>query len=122
MAHQKFSAEEQQCIKDCQECAAVCAETTSHCLAIGGKHAEARHIRVLIDCTEICRLSADWMLRDSDFDTRVCTVCAEVCRSCADSCQKLAGDDELMRRCADMCRRCAESCDRMSGTATRRAG
>jgi hypothetical protein len=122
MAHRKFSKEVQECIKDCQDCAAICVETTSHCLEMGGRHAEARHIRTLVDCAEICRVSADFMLRGSEFDTRLCGVCAEVCRSCADSCQRLAGDDELMKRCADMCRRCAESCDRMSGTATRRAG
>ncbi len=122
MAHQRFSKEVQECIKDCQDCGATCTETMSHCLELGGKHAGAQHIRVLADCTQICRGSTDFMLRGSMFDARLCGVCAEVCRSCGDSCEKLAGDDELIKRCAEMCRRCAESCQRMLGTAARRAG
>ena len=94
----------------------------SHCLALGGKHAEARHIGLLDDCAEICRTSAGFMLRGSEFHPRTCGVCAEVCRACAESCDRLAGDDELMKRCAEMCRRCAQSCERMAGTAMRRAG
>jgi len=122
MAHQKFSKEVEECIKDCRDCGAVCIETISHCLELGGKHAGAAHIRVLADCAQICHTSAAFMLRGSKFDARVCSVCAEVCRSCADSCEQLAGDDELMRRCAALCRRCAESCDRMAGVEARRAG
>jgi hypothetical protein len=121
MAH-KISQEMRECISTCQECSAVCMETMSHCLALGGKHAEARHIGLLADCAEICRTSAAFMLHGSELHTRTCSVCAEVCRACAENCGQMAGDDELMKRCADMCRRCAESCERMSGTATRRAG
>lgn len=44
----------QECIQNCINCAAVGAQTLSHCLQMGGKHAEASHIKVLIDCTGIC--------------------------------------------------------------------
>jgi hypothetical protein len=35
------------CIDACQSCHAVCVETTAHCLTMGGRHAEAEHIRTL---------------------------------------------------------------------------
>jgi hypothetical protein len=122
VAHQTISPHMRECIENCKNCGAICLETMSHCLAMGGKHAEARHISVLVQCVEICRTSAGFMLLGSDAHPRVCGVCAEICRACADSCEKLAGEDNLMRQCAEMCRRCAESCERMAGTSARRAG
>jgi hypothetical protein len=103
----------QQCIRNCLDCYRVCLETLNHCLLKGGKHAEAGHIRLLLDCAEICRTSADFMIRGSDLHGRTCGVCAEVCRRCAEDCEGLA-DDEPMKACAEMCRRCAESCQRMA--------
>jgi hypothetical protein len=103
----------QQCIDECQSCHALCVETTNHCLEQGGRHAEASHIRALLDCADACRTSADFMLRMSPLHAAVCRVCAEACEACAESCARFAGD-ELMRRCADACRRCASSCRQMS--------
>lgn len=106
----------QQCIDECLNCHRVCLETVQYCLGKGGKHAEARHIRTLLDCAEICQTSANFMLRGSDLHGRTCAVCAEVCRRCAESCEQM-GDDEQMRACAEACRRCAESCERMAAAA-----
>jgi hypothetical protein len=107
------SAQMQECIDNCQRCHAICVETTTHCLEKGGRHAEAGHIRLLLDCAQICATSADFMLRGSDLHARTCGVCAEVCARCAESCERMA-DDEMMRRCAEECRRCAESCRKMA--------
>ena len=103
----------QECIDNCTSCHAVCVETVAHCLGKGGRHAEAGHIRLLMDCAQICATSADFMLRGSELHTRTCGVCAEVCARCADDCDRMA-DDDMMRRCAEACRRCAESCRRMA--------
>jgi len=121
MAHRQISGEMRECVTNCQDCGALCLETISHCLELGGRHAEARHIKTLAQCAEICRTSAAFMLLGSDTHSRTCALCAEICRACAESCEQF-GDDPLMKRCAGLCRRCAESCDRMAGTATRRAG
>jgi hypothetical protein len=107
----------QECIDNCTRCHAVCVATTIHCLQQGGKHAEASHIRLLVDCAQICATSADFMLRGSDLHGRTCGVCAEVCARCAEECGRMAADDEVMQRCADECRRCAESCRRMAQAA-----
>lgn len=110
------SQEMQNCINECLSCHAVCLETIRHCLEMGGKHAEAKHIALLQDCAQICATSADFMLRGSGFHQQTCGVCASICNACADECAKLADGAEFMQRCADACRRCAESCRKMSGS------
>ncbi len=110
------SSEMQHCIQNCQECHRICLETVTHCLQVGGPHAEASHIRLLLDCAQVCQTSADFMLRVSEFHPRVCDICAEVCERCAQDCERF-GDDPMMQRCAEACRRCAESCRRMASMA-----
>jgi hypothetical protein len=104
-----------QCIQECLSCHRICLETLTQCLQKGGRHVEAKHLRLMMDCTQICQTSADFMLRGSDLHTRTCFACAEVCSACAESCEKMA-DDAQMKACADACRRCAESCRRMSAS------
>ena len=111
-AHHHRSGQMEQCIQNCQNCHHICLETVTHCLQKGGKHAEAAHIRLLLDCAEICQTSANFMLRGSEQHTRTCNACAAICEVCADACAHM-GDDPPMRNCADACRRCAESCQRM---------
>ncbi|WP_426757054.1 four-helix bundle copper-binding protein [Myxococcus sp. Y35] len=110
----KSDTDMRQCIEDCLSCHRVCVETLTYCLGKGGKHTEAKHLRLLMDCAEICQTSANFMLRGSELHTRTCYACAEVCGRCAESCASM-GDDAVMKACADMCARCAESCTRMSG-------
>lgn len=101
------------CIDECQSCQAICLESVTHCLEQGGRHAEANHIRTLLDCAEACQTSANFMLRGSELHARVCEVCAEACEACAAECEKFT-DDPMMQRCAEECRRCAESCRQMA--------
>ena len=103
------------CIEVCTDCHKACLQTVPHCLQMGGAHAEANHVRLLLDCAEICQTSANFMLRGSDLHAATCAACAAVCERCADDCEQLSADDPRMGACAEMCRRCAESCRRMSG-------
>jgi hypothetical protein len=112
MAH--VSEEMRNCINECLSCHAVCLETISHCLEMGGEHASSSHIGLLQDCVQICQTSADFMLRGSQFHGETCGVCAAVCDACADACEGMAEGSEFMARCAEACRRCAESCRKMS--------
>jgi hypothetical protein len=113
-----MSPEMEQCIKACEECHHICVETMMYCLQIGGKHAEASHIRLLNDCIQICHLSTDFMLRGSDYHGRMCLACAEVCENCARDCERVDSRDTQMKACADTCRRCAQFCRRMAATQT----
>ena len=116
MPHQTthISAEMETCIRACTDCARACAETVDHCLRLGGKHAEAGHIKRLLDCVQSCQLSVELMTRGSDMAGRMCSLCAEFCDLCADDCEKMADGDETMLRCAETCRRCAEACRAMA--------
>jgi hypothetical protein len=109
----KANPEMQECIQNCLTCHSVCLETINYCLQKGGKHAGAGHIKLLMDCTEICQASADFMLRESEMHGRVCAACAEVCARCEQSCRQFDGDSH-MSDCAGICRQCAESCRRMA--------
>ena len=102
----QMSAQTQECNRNGTECHQVCLGTAAYCLQMGGRHAEAAHIRMLLDCAQICATSADFMTRGSDLHSRVCGVCAEVCERCAEDCERF-GDDAQMRRCAEVCRRLA---------------
>jgi hypothetical protein len=112
--HQHVTDEMRKCAEECHRCHDVCLETIQHCLHEGGAHAEAHHIRLMMDCVQICHTTGDFMLRGSDLHNYVCRACAEVCRRCANDCDKLADGHEHMTRCADACRACAESCGEMA--------
>ena len=103
-----------QCIRSCQDCHALCTQTIMHCLQLGGRHAAPEFIRLFMDCAQLCETNIDYMLRDSTLHGRMCRICSDACRQCAQECEKLMGDDQLLKQCADMCRRCADSCDRMA--------
>ena len=107
------SAEMNQCITDCFQCAAICIETINYCLSQGGKHAAPEHIGLMQTCAEICSTSGNAMLRGIEAHSATCGACAEICRQCADSCARM-GNDDAMQRCVEACRRCADSCGRMA--------
>lgn len=116
MSHGSMSAAMSNCIEACHDCAASCAETTRHCLEMGGEHATAAHILALIDCADICETSASFMARGSDLFSALCATCADACDRCAEECERFP-DDERMARCAQICRQTAESCRAMAGAA-----
>ena len=116
--HQAMMTPEiRECIKNCLDCHSICSETVTHCLTLGGRHAEHHHIGLMLDCAQICSTSADFMLRGSPRHVDTCDLCSTICRQCADECSRMADGDETMLRCAEICNRCAESCHRMAMTA-----
>lgn len=101
------------CITACWDCRTMVQKTLfNHCLEMGGNHVEQNHVRLMVDCMEICQTSADFMTRNSSVHASVCAACAEVCYACADSCVKIGGDE--MHACAQLCRECGEMCDNLS--------
>jgi hypothetical protein len=102
------------CIDACLDCHRVCLDTVQNCLVMGGKHAAAEHIRLLLDCAQICQTSADFMIRGSDLHGITCGACAEICEACAEACRSLGGPE--MKACVDACDRCAQSCAMMAGS------
>ena len=106
-----MSPQMQECITNAQNCHATCLSMLSqHCLEVGGKHVEAKHFRLMLDCADICATSTDFTARGSAHHAKVCGVCAEICRACADSCEQVGDMDD----CVKACRACAESCGQMA--------
>lgn len=103
----------QECIDTCLHCHRVCLEAlTQHCLRMGGEHVEQQHVKLMLDCIQICQTSADFMIRGSERHQLTCGICAEICRQCAASCSRLEGD--AMRYCATTCTQCSDTCRAMS--------
>ena len=103
-----------ECINNCELCHRTCTVTLGYCLSQGGQHAEQAHIRLLLDCIQICQTSADFMLRGSTLHGLTCGVCAEVCRRCAEDCERFGTGDFQMQQCALMCWQCSRSCQEMA--------
>ena len=102
------------CIQNCQDCHRACLQTLAYCMKQGGRHAAPEHLRLLMDCADVCLTSASFMIRGSALHVHTCAACAAVCERCAEDCAEM-GDDPRMRALADTCRHCAESCRAMSG-------
>lgn len=115
MPHEMPSREMLACMKDCGECATMCAQTAHHCLHLGGKHATPEHQGLLQDSKQICGLAVGFMARSSHYAAAICRECAGICNACADDCEQMAGGDQMMTQCAEVCRRCAQSCQKMAG-------
>lgn len=100
------------CIDNCFECYRICRETIAYSVQKGGEYADGEHLRTLLDCAQICQVSAEFMVRGSAAHNKVCEICAEVCLRCAESCSKF--NDEQLTRCAEACRECVQSCKIMA--------
>ena len=108
---QHNSTQMQECIDNCKSCHAMClSHASQHCLEVGGKHTEPSHLRLMLDCAQICATSADFMLRGSAYHALTCGVCAQICEACAASCEQVGGMDD----CVQACRKCAQSCAQMA--------
>jgi hypothetical protein len=65
--HHQMSAEMQACMDACHHCHITCLSmTTQHCLQVGGAHAAPDHIKIMLDCAQVCATSLDFMARGSD--------------------------------------------------------
>lgn len=102
-------------IRQCTSCALVAKETLTYALSHGAEHAEADHLRLLMDTAEICQAAADFILRASPHHGLVCRACVTVCKACAADARAI-GTLEL-QRLADHCERCAEACELLAAAA-----
>ena len=104
------------CVAACYDCARLCLETVMEvCLPAEGKHADSKHIGLMLGCAQVCRATAEFISTSDVLQAKVAAVCAEVCEACAHSCAEIGGMDA----CVTTCRRCAEACRRLAlGSAT----
>ena len=102
------TAQFQSCIEACHACALTCDHCARACLNEANVNAMADCIALDIDCSEICRLAAACMARDSKMVSFICEACAEVCEHCQEECGKYQMDH--CKACVESCRKCAELC------------
>ncbi len=102
----------EECIDNCTNTYKMCTSMITYCLEKGAGFASPKHIELLQDCARICGISANFMIRGSDFHSLTCAACAKISLVCADSCDTFT-DDEMMKACAKTCRKSAESCEAM---------
>src|SRR5262245_57277132 len=76
-----------QCLENCAACERVCMETLAAVLGRPDQHVDARLIRLLADCGDICGTSARFLMRQSELHTSTCRACADVCAACATTCE-----------------------------------
>lgn len=102
------------CIEKCLDCRDICVKTLQHCIEKGGVHAKITHLKLIRDCIDICFISREFLVRDSDRYGITCYACYQICQMCAESCDMLSKDDMLLADCAKKCYECSESCEEMS--------
>jgi hypothetical protein len=99
------------CLDACRLCHQICFQTAmKYSLNNGEKEFDSEHFIRMMNCAEICQLSVSFQLSNSDFNHRLCELCAEVCEACATNCEKIGG----MIECVEACRNCASSCKQIS--------
>jgi hypothetical protein len=103
---QMLNDQMEDCTQDCLNCHAVCLDTAMRSLQKGAQAAD--HIRILLDCAEICLTAAHFMMRNSPMHGYTCQACAQVCDHCGEMCSQMGEKD-----CENACRACAVSCAQM---------
>ena len=79
-AHRSHAME--QCIDNCTNCHRICLETAArHFAGERSPRIDEGMVRLLLDCAEICRTSADFMIRGSELHPHVCRACAASARA-----------------------------------------
>ncbi|RUQ81007.1 four-helix bundle copper-binding protein [Legionella septentrionalis] len=109
MSHENY----QSCIDACHACATACEHCANSCLEEQTIQQLASCIKLDIDCTDICILTAKLLARGSEFALPVSLLCADICKTCGDECSKHQ-DMEHCKRCAEACYRCEAECRKIA--------
>jgi hypothetical protein len=106
----RLSVHMEDAIRNAMQCSRIAQSCLQHCLSLGGKYADMDHISAMMECAEITRLSAQFMISTLDFTHDLSGVCARVCDACLESCQNIDPEDPHMNATMVACRKCADSC------------
>ncbi len=100
----------QSCIDACTQCHQACRRMLAALSRNRGDGQVDPSMQVLLECSDLCALSAGLQLVQSPYSRRVCEICADACRECEHQCM----GTEIGEACAQACRACAESCEAMA--------
>lgn len=99
----------QDCITSCEKCRAACIRAITHSLEVGAEHARQEHIRLLLDCADVCQVSANFLLRGSPSAGYFCSIGGRLCDRYVREYKGLCGLEE----CVAACETAAALCHRM---------
>lgn len=91
-------------------CAAQCAYCYNGCQMEKEKDEFTTCMAYDKDCEDICRLTAQFIERNSDNSELLLKICGEICQKCAAECEKHSHLEHCMK-CAEACKKCADICE-----------
>ena len=66
------------CIDICIKSHQMCLETARYCFEKGGDHVAPTHLALLLDCAEMCQMTANSLMRRSPQHGAICGACADL--------------------------------------------
>ncbi len=95
------------CLRSCNECSVACTTCADACLAHANSDLQIR-TRLLLDCADICRTTADILARRSEPDWHIVRLqletTAQATRSCAQALERQR-ENGLCADCVEACRK-----------------
>jgi triphosphoribosyl-dephospho-CoA synthetase len=102
----------QSCINTCIKCAQACNKCFKACLEKDNVNEMKEALSLLVDCAEICYVTAVYMSKDNTFSEELCSSCAALCEKCAKICESY--EDLHCQASVEACRLCAIECQKIS--------
>lgn len=91
--------EAERCIDALQACYAACMRNVSYGNVKKSGPIQEEHVRLMLDCAEMCQTAANFLIRESDHYLRICREAAEICKDLASSCEGVDGMDGIRSTC-----------------------
>jgi hypothetical protein len=102
----------QSCINACIICAKACNKCFKECLEKDNINELKEALSILVDCAEICYVTAVYMSKDDTFSEELSSSCAELCEKCASICEHY--ENLPCQDSVESCKQCAVACKELS--------
>ena len=102
----------QVCINACIICAKACNKCFKECLEKDNINNLKEALSILVDCAEICYVTAVYMSQDNTFSEELSRSCSELCEKCAMICSSY--EDLPCQASVQACNQCAVACKELS--------
>ncbi|MDF2839357.1 MAG: hypothetical protein K0Q99_128 [Clostridia bacterium] len=102
----------QGCIEACIKCAQACNKCFKSCLENDNINEMKLALSTLVDCAEICYVTAVNMSQDNSFSEDLIKACADLCDTCATICEVY--EDLSCQASVEACRKCAAECRKIT--------
>lgn len=92
------------------QCHSLCHQALEYCSNKDDKYVDKKHLDLLADCAELCRITSRLFRTRSQFLPEIGLMCAEICENCGHSCRAIDESDVLLNACQKACKKCALVC------------